>query len=867
MKKILKRTLAVLLSATMVFGAMIQAGAVERVVETYSGDMVEKISNPDRSEREVDGLIDDRETGYLWALAERGDYLYIGTWRNTVGAVIQIFLESAIVASGTMDSETVWGLTDIITNGEVPHPTSYSDTVGANGGVIVKVPKDNPEDYEIIFESADPFRHVINYGDDLYFATYVGPTGNDASIYKVDEDDNVTKVYSTKQGASMRANAVFNGHLYFAGTKADEAQATGEPTQLAVLEKNDDNDEWNVVADWTDFGSYAYDPYVSAIAGSPFWDMIGYNDELYVTLPGVKGFVIFKGHEAQDGEEANDYGWVWTEVVGSKNGINNQGMADKAEGYDLIGEGSLTAGYLSVIASLAVYNDQLYVYDIDHTIVAELRGVQGGLALMSALQSGADYSASQYLEPMLATIEHPQRLFVMDDDTGELNEVTGFTELMEGTTNEYLWKHGIYNGEMYISTMDSKVIYNYITRLTNGNFISMTKEEWAEELGYVLALIKHLVEVKNSASDETEELIEPLTEQLENLSDMMSDIDSLDMSDTDKVEDYYNEYVGTNDDASEVLGDLEGDVTDDLTGDIADDTDVSDDIDISELDSETQELIIELQLLIKMSKDNSTSLKDLTAKIKEAIQKLQSKITEIYNKIDWAGIKMYLKINEYVVNDVQGFDIVKTSDGVNWEVVTDDGFGDKYNYGGLRFVTTDNGMYITTANPFYGGQLYLLTNDLGNPTVDSVTITPESATVANGKQETFTATVEGENNPSQEVTWSIMDNESEDTSIDENGVLTVADDETADEIEVFATSVEDPTVFKVAKVTIEHNFLIGDVDLNGLITIRDAALIQKSLVGQKTLSKLQTILADVDGNGYVSIVDATVLQKQIVEVQ
>jgi hypothetical protein len=74
---------------------------------------------------------------------------------------------------------------------------------------------------------------------------------------------------------------------------------------------------------------------------------------------------------------------------------------------------------------------------------------------------------------------------------------------------------------------------------------------------------------------------------------------------------------------------------------------------------------------------------------------------------------------EYVVtvktNSIKGYDLYASADGENWEVVTRDGFGDKYNYGALRFLTTEEGMYITTGNPFFGGQLYLLSNDKAQP--------------------------------------------------------------------------------------------------------------------------------------------------------
>ena len=74
-----------------------------------------------------------------------------------------------------------------------------------------------------------------------------------------------------------------------------------------------------------------------------------------------------------------------------------------------------------------------------------------------------------------------------------------------------------------------------------------------------------------------------------------------------------------------------------------------------------------------------------------------------------------MELSARVAVDTQGFDIYKTADGEKWEVVTNNSFGDKFNYGALRFVTTEEGMYITTANPFYGTQLYLLSNDKKPP--------------------------------------------------------------------------------------------------------------------------------------------------------
>lgn len=69
---------------------------------------------------------------------------------------------------------------------------------------------------------------------------------------------------------------------------------------------------------------------------------------------------------------------------------------------------------------------------------------------------------------------------------------------------------------------------------------------------------------------------------------------------------------------------------------------------------------------------------------------------------------MYLYINHAVMTNEWGFDLFRTSDGENYEVITRNGFDDKYNYGCPSFLSTEEGLYFGTCNPFYGGQIFLL---------------------------------------------------------------------------------------------------------------------------------------------------------------
>ena len=56
----------------------------------------------------------------------------------------------------------------------------------------------------------------------------------------------------------------------------------------------------------------------------------------------------------------------------------------------------------------------------------------------------------------------------------------------------------------------------------------------------------------------------------------------------------------------------------------------------------------------------------------------------------------------------------------------------------------------------------------------------------------------------------------------------------------------------------------GDTDLNGYISVTDATLVQKYVVGIEDFDKLQLFNSDVNDDGEISVVDATLIQKYIV---
>ncbi|MEN6467656.1 MAG: CFI-box-CTERM domain-containing protein [Smithella sp.] len=75
----------------------------------------------------------------------------------------------------------------------------------------------------------------------------------------------------------------------------------------------------------------------------------------------------------------------------------------------------------------------------------------------------------------------------------------------------------------------------------------------------------------------------------------------------------------------------------------------------------------------------------------------------------WQTIQTMLDGVDFYNDNPAGFDIYYTSDGTNWTPLTRDGFGDQFNYGGrilLPSTIAAHPLYVGTANPFYGAQVY-----------------------------------------------------------------------------------------------------------------------------------------------------------------
>jgi hypothetical protein len=114
-----------------------------------------------------------------------------------------------------------------------------------------------------------------------------------------------------------------------------------------------------------------------------------------------------------------------------------------------------------------------------------------------------------------------------------------------------------------------------------------------------------------------------------------------------------------------------------------------------------------------------------------------------------------------------------------------------------------------------------------SPTVSGVTVNPATATVAKGGTRTFTAKVDGDNNPAQAVTWTVVGAADSGTVITtDGGKLTVASGETATTLTVWATSTVDTSKSGMATVTVDTSgtppaldaYLLGYANVSGKVT-------------------------------------------------
>lgn len=263
-------------------------------------------------------------------------------------------------------------------------------------------------------------------------------------------------------------------------------------------------------------------------------------------------------------------------------------------------------------------------------------------------------------EELYKDLDSPVNLWRMDANenfelvAGEPNEY--FPEVVGNmgsgfgsNLNQYVWRMESYDGKLYVGTFDIGSLAYPVMQFTNGDIFDRTPEEWKTQIQYILDLIKLIVGGdKQVATTRSAGVLN----ELESLSTSMTD-----------------------------LGDLlnKGGVND--------------------LDA-TEQFYELFQKIVSIYNSIRDYLPDWITNALDGILN-QEKVDDFYY---FMGACKYLSKGE------RGFDLLVSEDGVNFEVITRDGFGDPYNHGCRVFAITDAGLCLGTANPFYGTQLWRLSD-------------------------------------------------------------------------------------------------------------------------------------------------------------
>lgn len=254
--------------------------------------------------------------------------------------------------------------------------------------------------------------------------------------------------------------------------------------------------------DLLDYPAYHYN---DSIFGGAIWDMVEFNNKLYVTVvTGKSGnkqaFAMFCGEENKETGK-----WSFNLVIGDEN--------DGAK-YPY-GLGADRSG----AANLFVYDNHLYIGGYNDPMIA----------LPSVLNMN--------FEPIYKDLASPVCLWRMDENesiemiAGEPNDlfptVLGNQSAGFGSNlNQYVWRMAEYDNKLYVGTFDIGSLAYPLMQFTNGDVLHMTQEEIESQINYIKILLNLIKEKNDNIPDSVNDVID------NNTDDIIDDVDdAIDITD------------------------------------------------------------------------------------------------------------------------------------------------------------------------------------------------------------------------------------------------------------------------------------------------------------------------------------------------
>lgn len=765
MKKLLSAVLSIVLVCSMIVGV-----SAESMGTTYACDngyTAVKLSHPDTASGEVDGLIEhegmnDRGQNYSWSSVGYGDYVYVGTCFGAIYQTLRI-----IAMENGMEFSQMKVMIDTLFNGHLYNGDDGED-VTANRSYIVKI---NTITYETsIVEGpvkSGGFRAATKMNKKLYFAA----TGATPYILEIDPENDDAKqiVCYSETPQSMSISTGIRGLTVYKDMLVATMIGNNGAYMVASKNPSEGPESFETICTQQDLLDYPAYHYMDSIFGGSIWDIIEYNDKLYITVvTGKNGnkqaFALFSGEPDENGE------WSFDLIAGNE--------ADGAK-YPF-GLGSERSG----AANLMVYDGYLYIGGYNDPMVA----------LPEVL--------TMNFENLYKDLSSPVCLWRLDENdniemvAGEANEV--FPEGPLGNMgagfgsnlNQYVWRMENYDGKLYVGTFDISSLAYPLMQFTNGDILKMDKDELEKQINYIIQLINMFKpEVPESTFDEA----------------------TFDESEVVNLAE-----AGAVIPASFFVN---------VATRLADDTEASfDETEDFEDNIEDKEQFYNTLVFLSKIYD------DFKDKLPDAVR---AYFDRFLNNENLQNFNYFIQCCRYLSRGERGFDLFVSEDGVNFDTITRDGFGDPYNHGCRVFAITDSGLCVGTANPFYGTQVWLLDDGDESSTEDEVEVTTPLDTVA-------TEPVTSDTEPIATAPSETSPTEAESTATEPS------------ETEPAETETTDPL-----------KGLLGDVNLDSKVNIKDATAIQKHLANIVALTDEGFALADADDSGKVNIRDATAIQKHI----
>ena len=594
-----------------------------------NGYTFEKLSHPEKDVKTADGVVDylgdgavdvvtdpeaegynagDRGQNYAWAAVGYGDWIYVGTCYAAIGNTLSLMKSSL---GDEFDDKVLKATFDALYNG-----TFFLEEAdgGKPKGVLVKINTKTGETKVLMSGTLNGhtplFRNAIEYHGKLYFCGSVGGGGIGflPSVWQVDpETDECKVVYAGlnsvqdyaaahKEGIStgIRGMCVYQDQLVISNVTMDAATGKSGAT---LLISSDPEKGFTQIADSESLFNYPAYRYADSIYGGSIWDMVEYNNSLYVSIctgtldnmPNkntMQSFALVRGDRNADGT------FTWTPVAGDQ----KKDGARYTFGID-------PERTRSGAANLMVFNDYLYIGEYNDEEIALERvlfsktgknadGQFGGGLDCRFLNANLDQSVNLYRmdknENMELVVGNSTKMFPNGSLSGQKS---GFGR----NENQYIWRMEVYDGKLYVGTHDASSLLECFGQFVNGNLLKRTPSEWKDQWNYLKALMKALATVD----------------------------------------------------------------------------------------------------------PNGTGNPDTLA------QTIKFSYNFVFKNITVRNMASAIKLLNYLRTAKRGFDLYVTEDGVNFETITIDGFGDPYNHGLRVFATTDQGLCLGTANPFFGTQIWI----------------------------------------------------------------------------------------------------------------------------------------------------------------